>query len=238
MPRYELRVPVPTAGRGPQSLRREFNSECLLEPTKQQRPIKAPTNTTTTRSFSSLMPATKRSRCGARLSDRSPQFVGAVSLDAGADPNREETLRYTKAHQRSMSFLNRVLEIEAELYDTTATTTAGLMYQVVLLREAVFPSDHEGRRLLNSIISGIEGWASTSDQRPTKWARAARRLPSIHGRPSSHPNRRNGHKSPLVSMMPAGEPCARQPIPTTMGAGSNACQETRPSAPCRTVPLT
>jgi hypothetical protein len=29
------------------------------------------------------------------------------------------------------------------------------MVQAMLLRDAVFPSDHEGRRLLNSIISGI-----------------------------------------------------------------------------------
>jgi hypothetical protein len=54
-----------------------------------------------------------------------------------------------------MDLLDRLLEIEAQLYDTTATTPAGLIFQATLLRDAVFPSDHEGRRLLNSIISGI-----------------------------------------------------------------------------------
>lgn len=83
------------------------------------------------------------------------KIVGAVPPEAGNGPDPGKTQRYTEAHQRSVDLLDRLLEIEAQLYDTTATTSAGLMFQALLLRDAVFPSDHEGRRLLDNIISGI-----------------------------------------------------------------------------------
>ena len=84
------------------------------------------------------------------------KIVGVGYPEAGGGPPPEVKSSYTEAHRGSMYFLDRVLEIESQLYDTTATTPEGLIFQAVLLREAVFPSDHEGRRLLNSIISGIE----------------------------------------------------------------------------------
>jgi hypothetical protein len=86
-------------------------------------------------------------------------------------------VRYTGAYRRSMRFLDRALKIEDHLYDTVATTPAGLIFQAELLRDAVFPADHEGRRLLTNIISGIRAMGIHDGSGITSGDRQASREP-------------------------------------------------------------
>jgi hypothetical protein len=103
-----------------------------------------------------LLLAHARDRAITLWSEAQPQMVNETSLETCGNPTLEATALYTAAYQRAMRFLDRILEIEDQLYDTPPTMVAGLIFQAKLLRDAVFPADHDGRRRLTSIISGLE----------------------------------------------------------------------------------